>query len=103
MQAEETLRDLCEDIGIPKNHKNDRAPEFCGRESSYLKLAKGKRINLTYAEPENYNEIYNFKFSIRDIRKRWHHKMVSKNCPRRVWDFGLKYAAKVIQMIPPEK
>ena len=57
MQAEETLRDLCEDIGIPKNHKNDRAPEFCGRESSYLKLAKGKRINLTYAEPENYNDI----------------------------------------------
>ena len=29
--------------------------------------------------------------------------MVSKNCPRRVWDFGLKHAAKVMQMIPSAK
>ena len=26
--------------------------------------------------------------------------MVSKNLPRRVWDFGLKHATKVIHMIP---
>ena len=29
--------------------------------------------------------------------------MVSKNCPWRVWDFGLKNTAKVIHMIPSAK
>ena len=29
--------------------------------------------------------------------------MVSKNCPLRVWKFGLKHAAKVIHMIPSVK
>ena len=29
--------------------------------------------------------------------------MVSNNCPRRVWEFGLKHTAKVIHMIPSEK
>ena len=57
MQAEETLQDFCKDVGIPENPKSDRAPEFCGRESSYLKLDKGKRINVTYAEPERSNKI----------------------------------------------
>ena len=30
-------------------------------------------------------------------------KLVSKNCPRRVWYFGIKHAAKVKQMIPSAK
>ena len=29
--------------------------------------------------------------------------MVSKDCPRRVWDFGLKNVTNVIHMIPSEK
>ena len=29
--------------------------------------------------------------------------MVSKNYPRRVWEFGIKHATKVIQMIPSAK
>ena len=56
MQAAETLQEFCEDVGIPENLKSDRAPEFCGQESSYLNLDKEKRINLTYANPERSNE-----------------------------------------------
>ena len=41
--------------------------------------------------------------AIKGLKKHWDHKMVSKNCPRRVWEFGLKHSAKVIHMIPPEK
>ena len=70
MQAAETLQELCECIGIPENLKSDRAPEFCGRETSYLNLANGKRINMTYAEPERSNEIYNANIAIRDLNKR---------------------------------
>ena len=29
--------------------------------------------------------------------------MVSKDCPRRVWGFGLNHSAKVVHMIPSAK
>ena len=61
----EILQEFCDDIGIPENLKSDRAPDFCRPESSYLILAKGKRINLTYADPELSYEIYNIYIAIR--------------------------------------
>ena len=100
MQAAETLQEFYEDISIPENLKSDRAPELCRREPSYLKLAKGKRTHLTYEDPERSNEIFYVNIAIRELKKSWHQKMVSKNYPRRVLDFGLKHSAKVIQMIP---
>ena len=100
MQAAETLQAFCEDVGIPDNLNSDRASEFYGQESSYLKLAKDKRINLTYADPELPNEIYNFNIAIRELKRGWHHKMVSKDFPRRLLDFGLKHTPKVIHVIP---
>ena len=48
-------------------------------------LAKGKQINLTHEEPEKSNEIYNFDIAIRDLKKHWHQKMVSKHFPGRVF------------------
>ena len=96
MQAAETLQKSCDEIGIPENLKSDRAPDFCGQESSQLKLSKGRRINLTYVYPERSNEIYNVGITIRDLKKCWHHNMVSKCFPRRVWDLGIKHAKKVI-------
>ena len=84
MQAAETMQEFCEDVGITENLKSDRAPEFYGWESSYLKLSKGKLINITYAYPEHSNEIHNVDIGIRDLKKCWHHKMVSKNFPMRV-------------------
>ena len=64
MQAAETLQEICEDVGIPDNLKSDRAPYSYVRESSYIKLAKYKRVILTYAEPERSNEIYNVELQL---------------------------------------
>ena len=58
---------------------------------------------MTYSEPEHSNEIYNVDILIREIKKRCHYKMVSNNFSRRVWDFGIKHAAKFMQMIPSAK
>ena len=103
MQAEDKPQELYKDIGIVENLKSDRAPEFYGQESSHLKLAKGKRINLNYADPELSNEIYNGEIAIREIKKRWNHKMVSKNFPSRVLEFGIKHSTKVMHLTPSEK
>ena len=51
MQAEDTLQEICENIGIQENLNSDRGPDFCGQKSSYLNISKGKKINLIKAEP----------------------------------------------------
>ena len=98
--ANASLNDFCHDVGIPEKLASDRAPEFCGRNSEFLKNAKGKGIDLTYAEPERKNQIYKVDLEIRELRKRVHNKMRSKNVPKRLWDFCLKHSAKVMQFLP---
>ena len=55
--ANVSLNDLCNDVGIPEKLASDRAPELCGRKSTYLTNAKLKGIDLSYAEPERKNQI----------------------------------------------
>ena len=101
--AKETLQSFCHDVGVPEKLKSDRAPELCGRQSEYAKFAKSKGIDLSYAEPERATQIYQVDIAIRELKKRWHQKMVSKSVPKRLWDFGIKHAAKVMQMIPSRR
>ena len=51
------LNDSCNDVGITYNLKSDKAPEFYGWNSEFLKSAKQKGMDLTYAEPELRNQI----------------------------------------------
>ena len=99
ISANVTLNDFCQDVGTPEKLKSDRAPEFCGRDSAFLKNAKKKGIDLTYSEPERKNQIYKVDHEIRELKRRWHEKMSKKRVPRRLWDFGLKYSAKIMQLL----
>ena len=98
--ASATLDEFCQDVGIPEQLKSDRAPELCGRTSEFLKNAKKKGIDLTYAEPERKNQIWKVDIEIRELKKRWHQKKKTKAVPSRLWDFGAKYTAKIMQFLP---
>ena len=63
------LQELCKDIGILENLNSKRSPEFCGQESPYLNLANCTKINLTYADTERSNEIYNVDNEIKYLKK----------------------------------
>ncbi len=99
-QAATALKDFMRDVGIPKNLKTDSASEFVGQKSHFVETVKKKGINLTYAEAGRKNQVWQADVAIRGLKTRWHDKMVSKNVPRRCWNYGLKHAAKVMQMIP---
>ena len=102
-KANATLIEFCQDVGVPEKMKSDRAGEFCGRNSEFLKTAKSKGIDLTYAEAERKNQIAPVDLEIREIRKLTHQKMVSKNIPERLWDFTFRHSTKVRQFLPREK
>jgi len=63
-------------------------------------MAKRKGIDLSYAEPEQNNQIWKADLEIRELKKRWHSKMRTKNVSKRLWDFGTKHAAKIMQLLP---
>lgn len=98
--ASTTLNDLCNDVGTPEKLKSDRAPEFCGRDSAFLKNANKRGIDLTYTEPERKNQIWKVDHEIRELKRRYQNKMKSRKVPRRLWDFGLKHTAKILQLLP---
>ena len=102
-KAKISLNEFCQDVGVPEKLKSDRAKEFCGRGSDFLKTAQGKGIDLTYAEPERKNEIAPVDLEIREIRKLTHQKMVANNIPERLWDFTLMHSTKVRQFLPRDK
>ena len=55
--ASTTLNDICSNVRTPEKLKSDRAPEFCGQDSAFLKNANKRGIDLTYSEPERKNQI----------------------------------------------
>ena len=53
--ANATLNNFCNDIGTPEKLKSGRAYELCGQNSVFLKNAKDKCIDMSYAELERKN------------------------------------------------
>ena len=99
--AAEFLTEFCQDVGIPANLKSDLvAKEFHGQHSEFYRFAKKRQINLTWAEAEQTNQVYAVDLEIRELKKRWHCKMVAKQVPKQMWDFGLQHSAKIMQLIP---
>ena len=95
VQANTSLNEFCQSVGVPGKLKSDRAPEFCGPNTVFLDTARKKGIDLTYAEPERKNQIAPIDIEMRELRKRTHNKMAARNVPRRLWDWCLEHQAHI--------
>jgi hypothetical protein len=91
---------FCTNVGTPEKLKSDRAPELIGRNSEFYTLARKKRIDLSYAEPERKNQIWPVDLEIRELKKQVRNKMVCNNVPSRMWDVALSHQAKLMQLLP---
>jgi hypothetical protein len=56
----------------------------------------GHQQKLTYAEKCRHNQNHAAEREIRDIKRRWHNKMVSKGAPKRLWDYGVVHQAEIM-------
>lgn len=90
-EVDDTLSTFCNDLGIPAKLKSDRAPELCGKGSSFYKYARKQHIDLTYAEPDRKNQISAIDTEIRQLKKRTRSKMVSRaGCGTMPWSIRQK-------------
>jgi predicted GIY-YIG superfamily endonuclease len=97
VQAGEVLAEFARDVGVPTDLRADLASYFTGRNIEFVKEAKRLRIKLTtYAEKGRHNQNHAAEREIRDLKRRWHNKMVGKNAPKRLWDFGLVHQSEIM-------
>jgi hypothetical protein len=82
-KAGDVLAEFAQDVGVPTDLRADLASYFLGRHTDFIKEAKRLHIKITYAEKGRHNQNHAAEREIRDIKRRWHNKMVSKGAPKR--------------------
>lgn len=98
--AAEALRRFSTEVGIPMRLKSDLASSFTGEHTNFIKLIRKYNITLTYGEANRHNQLQQVDVAIRDLKRRWRHKMVQKSIPKRLWCYGIEHQARMMQFIP---
>ena len=94
-QAGEALKSLAEDVGIPNELVVDGAAEQVGPKSDFMKTVNYLRTKIKRTEP--YSPWQNqAESAIRELKKRWKHRMSVKKIPHRLWDYGLVYESEIM-------
>ena len=96
IHTSETLQYFCDDIGTPQNFNSYRSPDNCDRNSALLSLAKNRRIHLTFSDPGQSNHMWKVNIETRRLKKMHHKNTTYNKVPNGLWDFGIKYQAKMM-------
>jgi hypothetical protein len=94
-ECDQALQVFAEDVGIPAELVMDGANELTGYQSKFWILCRKLCIKTRESEPytQKQNEA---ETSIRELKKRWKHKMVTKGVHRRLWDFGCVHQSEIM-------
>ena len=82
MDAVQTLKDFCQDMGLPEHIMSDQASELCCTNSKFLALAKKRHIDLTYAKPDRSDQMWKVNIEIKELKKAYHKKMTERKIPK---------------------
>ena len=94
-EAGDALRLLTEDIGAPNEMITDGAQEQTGRNSEFNKRCKFVRCSLTTSEPYTHKQVYT-EGTIKLLKIKWLHRMIKKQVPKRLWDYGLVFESEIM-------
>jgi len=88
------------DVGVPLRLTTDLAPEFVGRNSPFLRAVKADRVKYTQSEKGRSNQNWAAELGIGQVRRKWRRYRTERRIPKRLWDFGMTYAAEVDNFLP---
>ena len=86
-----SLQDFADNVGIPLLIHSDLVAAVKGQRTDFPKLVRHLRTKMKYTESGWSNQNHAAEREIGEFEKRWRRRMFKKQCPRRVWDFGLVY------------
>ena len=87
----DTLTEFSDDTGIPDTLTSDGAPEMVGPKTDFMKEVNRLKIRLKRAEVGRSNQNYAAEREIGELKKSWQNRIIRKNVPQRLWDYGLIY------------
>ena len=92
--AGEALKQFITDFGVPDKIICDGIKEQTKRGTTFIEQVRKHHIEVHTTEPNRHNQS-KVEGVIRELRKNWFRTM-HRNCvPRRLWDYGLKWASEV--------
>ena len=74
----------------------DRSKEQTSKGMDFMKEVRKHGIDLHVTKPYRHNQP-EFDGVIREIHNKWDQVMLIKKVPRRLWDYGLKWVAEIMQ------
>jgi hypothetical protein len=93
--AGRALKDLIDDVGVPTQIVADGAAELTKENTEFMQTVRRYHINLRHTEP--YTPRQNFaERMIKELKRKWRHRMVIRSIPTRLWDYGLEYVAEIM-------
>jgi hypothetical protein len=95
-EAEDSLIDFTDDVGVPETLVMDGATEFTGKHTDFIKQARQMRIKLHTAEQGRKNQNHAVEWEIGFLSKHWKLQMQKKNVYSWLWDYGLVYKGELL-------
>ena len=102
-QARDYLRKFIDEVGTSRDVKTDNATALVNKNSAFLKLLRKEGISHRFSEPGRSNQMYAINLEIRELKKQYYKKMRESNVPKRLWDYGIKHAARIGYFIPKQR
>ena len=95
--AGDMLDDFVREYGAPKLLKFDGSKEQCGKNSKFQQIIRKYEIPYKIVEHERPNQ-NPAESVIRELKRKWYRILYKMNCPIRIWDYGLQWAAEIMNV-----
>ena len=96
-EAGDMLNKFVRKYGAPKLLTFDGSKEQCGKNSRFQQILRKYQIPYHIVEHERPNQ-NPVESVIRELKRKWFRIMYKMNCPARLWDYGLQYAAEIMNV-----
>ena len=96
-EAGDMLDKFVRRYGAPKLLKFDGSKEQCGKNTKFQQIIRKYEIPYHIVEHERPNQ-NPAESVIRELKKKWYRILYKMNCPIRLWDYGLQYAAEIMNV-----
>ena len=88
-----------QDVGVPDELIADQAAEVTGKNTEWMKEVRRLKIKMKWAKAGRKNQNTQAEREIGELKKRWKRRMIQKQMPKRLWDYGLVYEAEILSII----
>jgi hypothetical protein len=94
--AGQALKEFISELGVPDELTIDGSKEQNEKGTEFMKTCRkhDMRVTRTEAEQSNQNPAEGV---IREVRRKWFRIMIRKRVPRKLWDYGARWTAQVMQ------